>query len=209
MIGGVIVVLAAGAAGAGAPEAWKALDLRLRVTLTAGKPSWPGGVGGLTWTHEPARSGLDPWGHPFVCPPIHWSGSRRDYSSGPDGVFEEGRGDDVLLLARDDPRLALFRECAPLSALTTFGLGALLLLLLQRKSLRRLSRAALPALGAIGAGAAAFAAIRALELAAPQALPPYPLPLLLATAVLGGAIGGQALSPAGGESTTGGPPTTG
>lgn len=213
MIGGVLVVLAAGAAGTGVPATWKALDLRLRVTLSGVEEhSSRAAYYNIGVVHWEPRLGLDPWGNPFTSPPTPSESfgkilaSPRDYSCGPNGVFEEGRGDDVLLLGAEDPRLSLFRESAALSALSGFGLGTLLLVLLQRRGIGRLSRAALPGLGAIGAGGLAFGVIRALELVAPRALPPYPLPLLLATAVLGGAIGGQALAPASGESTAAGPP---
>mgnify|MGYP007037742439 CR=1 FL=1 len=113
---------------------------------------------------------------------------RIQYSAGPDGRDDEGTADDVVLLAPKDGQIALYKACAPLAAVAGFGLGALLVLLCERRALRALGPAALPALGAASAAALAFPTIRALELVAPAALPPYPPAALLATAILGGVV---------------------
>lgn len=194
-IGAALVVLAAGALGKLAPAVWAAWDVPLVIALAARDE-----------TGDLRPDARDAWGRPLSTRTVRprtpggivhlWR-----YSVGPDGVDDLGEGDDVPLLAWSDPRLRLYREAEPLAALAGFGLGAWLLLLLQRRPLRGLGRAALPVLGALATGALAFPALRALELLEPTALPPWPLAAQLLTALLGGAIVGLALTPVPDEAT--------
>lgn len=151
---------------------------------------------GVVYYYE-QRPGRDPWGRPFHTPARTFDEDgveRRDYSAGPNGVFERGAGDDVLLLDELDPRLRLYQQSGLLAASTVLGAGGLLLLLFDRRTLLGIGRFLSAGLGASSVAALGFAAVHALAQVAPAALPPYPVPALVATAALGGGLAGHALA---------------
>lgn len=191
LIGWVSLAAAlSGAVGLGVPWVWFLVDPRAGVAQ-----SLMGEVGSAGLS----PIGTDPWGNPLHGGRVN--GGRLDYqegdywSAGPNGVDEEGGGDDVPVLAQDDPRLLPGLLARLLCPLVSLGVGAGSLLVLQRRALADQARLLLPALGAASAAAIGVPLIRAFKRFAPEALPPYSRPVLVATAIVGGLIAGWALIP--------------
>lgn len=191
LIGWVLLAAAlSGGIGLAAPWVWLLVDPRPAVADSLVGELGSAGLFSL---------GTDPWGRALrggranVGSGTHEPGAY--WSTGPNGVDEEGGGDDVPVLPLDDPRVVPGRLARLLCPLVPLGIGAGLLLVLQRRALAAQARLLLPALGAASAAAIGVPLIRAFKRFAPESLPPYPRRVLVATAIVGGLIMGWAMIP--------------
>lgn len=183
-VAGVLVVFATLAANVLVPGEWASRDPQIALSMFR---FWNAAF------NPPIPMGGDPWGRALCCQYTAGQGYSF-YSSGPNGIDEHGLGDDLALLPAGHPRLALHRASGDIASFATLGLGIAVVLLVWRRALALMGRATIPFLAACSAASLAHAATWLLELVAPEALPPYQSPALVATAALGGAIVSLALT---------------